>query len=88
MASSSRRAKKTHKAKLVLVGRQGHAFEIRNGNYLAGRLLVRNGSLVWWPVRTKDYSYRVTWRRLDDATFSGEGGWSRRKGRWDPRTIL
>lgn len=88
MAQRPRRTLTRHHARLVLVGPQGHAFEVRRGRHLLGRLLVRNGSLVWWPSRTKDYSYRITWPGFDLAAYELNYGWQRRKGRWDLRTIL
>lgn len=86
--AARRRRDRRHASRLVLVGPQGHAFEVRRGRYLVGRLVVRNGGLVWWPSRAKEYSYRISWPRLDDATAARDPYWSRRKGRWDPRKIL
>jgi len=71
-------------ARLVRQTKTTALFRVRDPKGTRGHLKVSGGGLVWWPRAAKKTSFRQTWNALEKATEAG-AGWSKRKGRSDPR---
>ena len=48
----------------LLVGRTDIQLEVKSGSTLLGRLQVSQGTVDWWPSRSKRKHYSLTWEQF------------------------